>query len=129
VVKREPAAFVSYSREDSEFVLRLADDLKAAGASVWLDQRDIVAGQRWDRAVEDALTECARMVVILSPDAVSSTNVMDEVSFALEEQKTIIPVIYRDCAIPKTPKSPSGSRNPMGSYQSSGTRIANTQIP
>jgi len=74
--------------------------LKAVGASVWLDQLDISPGQRWDRAVEDALTNCPRMVVILSPASVNSTNVMDEVSFALEEQKTVIPVIYRDCAVP-----------------------------
>ena len=35
------AAFFSYSREDSEFALRLAKDLKAAGANVWLDRLDI----------------------------------------------------------------------------------------
>lgn len=93
-------AFVSYSREDSGFVLKLAGDLKAAGASVWLDQLDIRAGQRWDRAVEDALTACTQLVVIFSPASASSTNVMDEVSFALDEGKTVIPVIYRDCSIP-----------------------------
>lgn len=95
-----PAAFCSYCREDSDFALRLAEDLKAAGASVWLDQLDIVPGQRWDRAVEDALANCPRMLVILSPASVNSTNVMDEVSFALEERKTVIPVICKDCTIP-----------------------------
>jgi hypothetical protein len=95
-----PAAFFSYSREDSEFVLRLAGDLKAAGANVWLDQMDIVAGQRWDDAVERALADCPRMLVVLSPAAVHSTNVMDEVSFALQEGKIVIPILYRDCGIP-----------------------------
>src|SRR5215472_16760734 len=95
-----PAAFFSYSRDDSEFVLRVAGDLKAAGANVWLDQMDIVPGQRWDDAVERALADCPRMLVVLSPAAVHSTNVMDEVSFALEEGKTVIPILYRDCAIP-----------------------------
>ena len=93
-------AFFSYSSEDSDFALRLAGDLKAAPASVWLDRLDITPGDRWDRAVEDALTNCTRMLVILSPASVSSTNVMDEVSFALEEQKTVIPVVYQDCTIP-----------------------------
>jgi TIR domain len=96
----QKAAFFSYSREDSDFALRLARDLKAAGASVWLDQLDIVAGQPWDRAIEDALTNCPSMLVILSPASVNSTNVTDEVSFALEHRKTVIPVMYRDCAIP-----------------------------
>ena len=94
------AAFFSYSREDSDFALRVAGDLKAAGASVWLDRLDIKPGDRWDRAVEDALTNCPRMVVILSPASVTSTNVMDEVSFALDERKTVIPVICRDCMVP-----------------------------
>jgi len=93
-------AFCSYCREDSAFALRLAGDLKAAGAHVWLDQLDIVPGQRWDRAVEDALAACPRMLVILSPVSVESTNVMDEVSAALEADKTVIPVIYGDCKIP-----------------------------
>jgi len=100
VAKGAPATFFSYCREDSGFALRLAGDLKAAGANVWLDQLDIIPGERWDRSVEDALTDCRRMVVILSPASVSSVNVMDEVSVAIEEQKTVIPVIYRDCTVP-----------------------------
>jgi hypothetical protein len=94
------AAFFSYSREDSEFAVRLAKDLKAAGAMVWMDQVDITAGKRWDRAIEDALTNCPSLLVILSPASVNSTNVLDEVSFALETQKTVIPVLYRECRIP-----------------------------
>ena len=95
-----PVAFFSYSREDSAFVLRLAGDLKRAGASVWLDQLDIVPGQRWDNAIEEALAACPRMMVVLSPAAIHSTNVMDEVSFALEEGKTVIPIMHVHCAIP-----------------------------
>jgi hypothetical protein len=94
------AAFFSYSWDDSSFVVRLARDLKAAGANVWLDQLDIIPGQRWDRTIEDALKNCPRLIVILSPTSVESTNVMDKVSFALEEHKIVIPVIYRDCVIP-----------------------------
>ena len=93
-------AFVSYAREDAEFVLRLAKDLRLGGAGVWVDQLDIAPGQRWDRAVEDALAKCLQLVVILSPAAVESTNVMDEVSLALEDGKTVVPVLHRQCKIP-----------------------------
>ena len=95
-----PTAFFSYSRNDSEFVLRLAGDLKAAGANVWLDQLDIQPGQRWARAVQDALNNSPRLLVVLSPSSVASTNVDDEVNFALEEHKTVIPVFYQDCKVP-----------------------------
>lgn len=94
------AAFVSYHRKDGEFALRLATELKAAGASVWLDQDDLLPGQDWIRAVEDALTNCPRMLVILSPDSVNSKNVLDEVSFALASNKAVIPIMYKDCVVP-----------------------------
>ena len=58
VAKGTPAMFFGYSREDSSFALKLAGGLKAAGANVWLDQLEIIPGQRWDRKVEDALTDC-----------------------------------------------------------------------
>jgi hypothetical protein len=93
-------AFLSYAREDAEFVLRLAKDLRTGGAGVWVDQLDIAPGQRWDRAVEDALAKCLQLVVILSPAAVESTNVMDEVSLALEDGKTVVPVLHRQCKVP-----------------------------
>ncbi len=93
-------AFISYSREDEDFALRLASDLKAAGANVWLDQLDIVPGDIWDRSVEDALSDCPRMLLILSPASVKSEHVMDEVSFALGNQKRLIPVVYQECKVP-----------------------------
>ena len=95
-----PVAFFSYSREDSEFALRLASDLKAAGSSVWIDQLDIGPGQLWDRAVQNALESCPSVLIILSPASVNSDNVMDEVSFALDQKKALVPVLYRDCDIP-----------------------------
>ena len=84
-----PTAFISYSREDSEFVLRLAEDLRAVGARVWLDQLDIEPGQAWDSAVEKALVESGRMLLVLSPASAASKNVRNEMSFALEENKVI----------------------------------------
>ncbi|WP_263350298.1 toll/interleukin-1 receptor domain-containing protein [Acidicapsa acidisoli] len=93
-------AFISYSRDDSEFALRLAWDLKSAGARVWLDQLDIQPGQRWARAVQEAMTDAPLLLVILSPSSVSSINVEDEVAFALEEHKTVIPIFFQDCKVP-----------------------------
>ena len=95
-----PTAFFSYSRDDLEFALRLAKDLKKAGANVWMDKLDIRPGQLWERKVEDALNRSGRMLVILSPSAINSPNVMAEVAFALDEQKEVIPVLYLECRIP-----------------------------
>jgi len=93
-------AFISYSREDSEFALRLARDLKAAGASVWIDQLDINAGAHWDNAIENALLDAPQMLVVLTPASSHSQNVRNEISFALDQGKIVVPVIYKDCIVP-----------------------------
>ena len=61
--REAPTAFFSYSRDDSDFVLRLAKDLKAAGVNVWIDQLDIKAGRECDNEIEAALTRSPRMLV------------------------------------------------------------------
>ena len=94
------SAFVSYSREDSEFALRLAQDLKEGGANVWLDQIELIPGLPWDNAIEEALLSAPQMLVILSPTSVKSENVRDEISYALKQGKTVIPVLYMECVIP-----------------------------
>lgn len=85
--------FLSYSRVDQEFVLRVARDLREAGADVWIDKLDIQYGERWDESIEKALKESRNMIVVLSPSSVGSNNVMDEVSYALEKGKRIVPVM------------------------------------
>jgi hypothetical protein len=92
--------FLSYSRNDEAFALRLADDLKKANVPLWMDKMDIRAGQQWDVEVEAALRRSTGLVVILSPDSVASRPVMDEVSFALQEDKLVVPVIAYECEIP-----------------------------
>ena len=93
-------AFVSYSRDDLDFVLRLCQDLRQAGAAIWLDKLDITPGEEWDLAVERGLAECGRMLVVLSPRSVASQNVLDEVGFALTKKKVVVPVLFQDCEIP-----------------------------
>jgi photosystem II stability/assembly factor-like uncharacterized protein len=93
-------AFVSYAREDLEFVLRLTKDLKAKGAKVWMDKLDLRPGQRWDSEVEVAVDGCSRMLVVLSPAAVASQKVTNEFMAALDEGKIVIPVLFRECRIP-----------------------------
>jgi DNA-binding beta-propeller fold protein YncE len=100
VAKGAPESFISYSRKDSEFALRLAKDLRAAGVSVWLDQLNIIPGQLFRQAIEAAVKNSPYMLVILSPAAVMSQEVHDEFEYALDEEKTVIPVFHRDCDVP-----------------------------
>jgi len=95
-----PKIFFSYARADSEFVLRLASDLRSASISLWIDQLDIRPGDRWDSSVENALVASPCLLVVLSPASVASQNVMDEVAFALANKKKVVPVLHQRCEIP-----------------------------
>ncbi|HEY2177455.1 MAG TPA: toll/interleukin-1 receptor domain-containing protein [Caulobacteraceae bacterium] len=92
--------FLSYARADGETALRFADDLIAAGVSVWVDQYDIRPSQHWDRAVETAVRGCQGLIVILSPNSAASPNVADEVAVAIGETKDIIPILIEKCTVP-----------------------------
>jgi hypothetical protein len=92
--------FFSYSRSDEALVLKIASALRRDGRRVWVDQLDIAKGARWDDEVEKALKASSCLLAILSPAAVASQNVMDEVSYALGEKKKVIPVVARQCDIP-----------------------------
>ncbi|PVD49469.1 hypothetical protein DC498_24950 [Terrimonas sp.] len=85
--------FISYSRVDTPFVLKLANDLKAAGVNIWLDQLNIQPGAHWDNEIEAALNSATCVLAIISPQSMESKNAMDEISFALEQNKKVIPVL------------------------------------
>jgi len=92
--------FFSYSRSDSVFVLKLANDLRNAEATIWLDQLDIPPGCHWDNAIEEALNSSNCLLAILSPKSMESNNAMDEISYALEERKKVIPVLLTNTETP-----------------------------
>ena len=87
--------FISYSRRDQEFVTRLASDLDAHVAGVWFDQSAIQLGQKWHDEIMEGIHECKAFILVLSPDAISSRYVREELNKALELGKAIFPVIYR----------------------------------
>jgi hypothetical protein len=92
--------FLSYSRSDEAFALRLAKDLRERGVGIWVDQLDIRPSEQWDRAIERAVRDCRGMVVILSPRSVLSNNVADEISFAIDNSKSVMPVMIEKCVLP-----------------------------
>ena len=92
--------FFSYSRVDSDFVKKLATDLRNSGADVWLDQLDIVPGTEWDVSIQNALNEADGVLAIVTDTSINSKNVMDEVSYAISQDKRIIPLLLENYPLP-----------------------------
>ena len=93
--------FISYSRRDLDFVEQLAADLKAAGLNVWYDLSGLEGGSRWSRELEKAIRESQYVLVVLSPDSVSSKWVEEEFLFASELNKKTIPFYHPEAQLRK----------------------------
>jgi len=98
--RKQRRTFISYSRVNKEFAVKLAKELRADGYSIWLDQLDIPTGARWDNELEEALEECEIFLLILTPAAISSENVKDEIGYAIDNRKRILPVLLENCNVP-----------------------------
>ena len=92
--------FISYSRKDIAFVDQLAADLKKAGLDVWYDVSGIAGGDRWRSEIENALRASQFVLVVLSPDAITSEWVEREFLFSSNLKRKIIPLMYRSCELP-----------------------------
>jgi|GEM_PF-3436594 len=92
--------FVSYSRQDGHIVYPIVTRLKGQGVPIWIDQQDIDPGKRWDIAIEKALNEATHVLIVLSKSSVGSQNVRDEIDWALDEGKIIVPILINECNRP-----------------------------
>lgn len=93
-------AFLSYSRSDEVQALMVAQKIRAIGVQLWVDKLDIRAGEKWDSAIQSALQNSTHVIVLLSQEAVASENVLDEIGLALDDKKTIIPLLLKPCDRP-----------------------------
>jgi len=99
-MEKQRKTFLSYSRANKDFAVKLAKELKAEGFPVWLDQLDIPLGSRWDVEVEKALTESEIFMVIMTQASIQSDNVLDEIGYAIDNGKRFLPVLLEKCNVP-----------------------------
>lgn len=97
------SVFISYSRNDREFVHRLVRDLEAAGVSVFFDQR-VKPGASWVDSISNAIERAKFLLAVLSPDYVDSAWAQEEMKVGLlresEGKATVIPLMVRACQPP-----------------------------
>jgi HEAT repeat protein len=92
----QESVFLSYRSTEVEFALKLAVDLKGAGVKLWMDRLDIKPGDDWLKALQTAVSGCAAMIPVLSPDYVASGYCEKELARADRMSKQIFPVIIRE---------------------------------
>jgi hypothetical protein len=93
--------FLCYARADQDFALPLAQALKERGIRVWVDQWDIQPRDDWDTSIDHALYGCECLLIVLSPASVASEEVKAELRVALDEKKSVLPILYQKCRVPR----------------------------
>jgi hypothetical protein len=102
--------FVSYAREDQKKAREIYVHLVNAGFSAWIDQTELVGGEKWDVRIRDSISSSRVFVACLSTAAVSKRGyVQAELKQALkvlelvpEEFVFIVPVRLDPCVIPSS---------------------------
>jgi hypothetical protein len=88
--------FISYSRQDAEFVKQLTEKLEENGLDVWIDWEDIPYSSNWWEEISQAITGASAFVCILSDDYFKSETCRAELKLAEQDNKRIIPVCYKN---------------------------------
>ncbi|MDQ3547646.1 MAG: AAA family ATPase, partial [Chloroflexota bacterium] len=92
--------FISYQRADEPFARQVREHLTAHGVLTWMDQYDIQVGAYWPDEIDKGLGSSDIVIGILSPAAVESRNVKNEWDWAIQNDKPLLLLQYRPCAIP-----------------------------
>jgi hypothetical protein len=100
-----PRVFLSHSSRDKPTVTRVAQDLRAAGVEVWLDEGEILAGHSITQEIQRGLEGADFVVLMLSRYAVASGWVEKEwqsrIGREVETRSVhIIPARLDACDIP-----------------------------
>lgn len=84
--------FISYQRSDKESASFIRENLNQAGFETWIDE-DISPGEKWSKAIDDAIKASFALVVMMSPAAKASEYVTYEWSFALGANVPVISIL------------------------------------
>lgn len=78
--------FISYSSKDETFAQQLHSDLRKEGVGCWFAPYDLGIGEDMRSAIEAAIHDCEKLLVVFSEDSIHSPWVRTEVELALEEE-------------------------------------------
>ena len=83
--------FVCYAHDERDLVVEQIRWLRANGFEIWFDEA-IEAGTRWSEDLARAVEGSAAVLYFLSPTSANSRYCLDEIHFALECGRPIVPV-------------------------------------
>lgn len=90
--------FISYSRKNTEFVRQLFDALEKTGRKAWVDWEGIPYSVDWWQEICRGIDASDIFLFVISPASLESMICQQEVAYARQNNKRLIPVIYEEVA-------------------------------
>ena len=105
-----PQVFLAYGKEDAPKVRCLCDALAAVGFNPWMDERKLLPGQNWPRAIEAAIETSDFFLACYSENSVNKKGGFQaEIRYALDcarqlplDEIYVVPVRLGACRVPRS---------------------------
>ncbi len=85
--------YLSYSKYETDFALKLATDLKNAGVNVWCDRLRITAGDDLLPTLKSALNDASTVICAVSGNYLNAQYARHEWEHARKKQKMLLPIV------------------------------------
>src|SRR4051812_33798546 len=93
--RSKSTAFISYAREDKEFVHTLRASLEERGVETRGDW-ELTTGEDYATRLREFNLGAHALLFVISPDSIRSEACRNELSLAVENKKQILPISRRD---------------------------------
>ena len=91
--------FISYQHLSDNEASEIYKHLTNAGLRVWQDVNDIRHSNRWSVAINEALRNARRLILLLTPEAMSSEEVFNEWFYFYTQHKPIHCLLLKECEV------------------------------
>lgn len=90
--------FISYSRKDFQMAKKMKKDIeKNTGAVCWMDMEGIESGAQFEDIIVTAIDKSEMVLFLLSENSMQSKWVKDEIRYAYETGKKVVPANIDGC--------------------------------
>jgi hypothetical protein len=98
--------FLNYARQNTQSADLLISLLEKEGFSVWVDRTRIYGADIWLEDIAKAIDECSIILALLSSASAERPMVQQEIIYAFEQGKKILPVYLEQVELPHALRIP-----------------------
>lgn len=99
------AVLDSHQIDPTSLSVRMRQVLMRAGFTVWDRRHDLTSGEHIKEATAQGIAGADNFIFLLSPQSVQSAHCLNELNYALQLNKRIIPVLIKTIAPEDSPKA------------------------